>query len=251
MILLRALLAAIGFLTRIPVPSSRLTPRLLGLSVGFFPAVGMLLGGVLALLSWALSAHLASAPPLLSAVAVVSVHTLLTVGLHLDGLADVADGLGGGRGSSERVLDIMRDSRIGSFGAVALILVLMTKVIAMRSALSHAQSVALLVAFPAVARFGCVLLIIMFPYARQEGLGRDFHVHSSWRQLLIAAATTAVPLTLSPGDALVAAAAAIACAMLVGVSLYRRLRGLTGDVYGAAIEVAEVAFLVVVVAVRA
>ena len=92
----------------------------------------------------------------------------MTGGLHLDGVADVFDGLGGGHGDRERILRIMRDSRIGAHGATALVLVLAVKVAALAELLGRGALWPLVVA-PAVARFAVVPLIVLLPYARRGG----------------------------------------------------------------------------------
>ena len=241
--LLRALQCAMGFLTRIPVATMMPPPRVVGLSVTFFPMVGLLLGAILALVHWLLRDCLHAPPHVLWAVLLVTLHVLLTGGLHLDGLADVSDGLGGGGRDRERTMTIMRDSRIGSFGTISLVLLLLTKVFATLEILRSPHSILILLIFPVVARFAAVLLIVLFPYARPDGLGRDFHDHSGWLELLMAAALTTAAVLISGIPAMIAAPVAIACALLVGLWLWRRLGGLTGDVYGAAIELSELAFL--------
>ena len=247
--LLRALLAALSFLTRLPVGRSLvLAPEELGRALYFFPLVGAALGAALWLVERALRGHLSAE---LLAIALTAVLAALTGGLHLDGVADVCDGLAGGRGDRERALAIMHDSRIGALGALALVLLLFAKVIALRDALELAprHSAQLLIAFPAIARAAVVPLIALIPYARAEGLGAAFHAHAGMRHVLLAmlavlaVAAIAFASSIAP-RMLVAIGAALALATAFGLCLRRRLGGLTGDAYGAAIELAELAFLV-------
>jgi adenosylcobinamide-GDP ribazoletransferase len=236
---MRALLAAVAFLTRLPVPARAVEPHELGRALGFFPLVGGLLGALLGAALFGLSRVLA---PELCALLAVALWALLTGGLHLDGLADLFDALGGGRGDRERMLEIMRDSRIGAHGAVALVLVLCGKVLAVAE-LPGRTAVATLLVAPAVARFGAVLLLALFPYARGEGLGRAFRDHGKARDLAAAALLMLGSAAILGRRALVPGLAALLVALALGGLMRRKLGGLTGDVYGAAIELSELAFL--------
>ena len=234
--MLRPLAIAFGFLTRIPVPTGEVSARDLGRAVAWFPAVGAALGGALAGLHLLLAGRIA---PALVAIAAVALLAGLTGGLHLDGFADVFDALGGGRGSRERMLAIMRDSRIGAHGAAALALLLAAKLVAVAGAPTWA-----LFGAPIAARWAVVPLIVGFPYARPEGLGQPFHGSAGPAQLVVATALTALALVGFGAPALTSAAVALASALALACWLHRRLGGLTGDVYGAAIELAELSFLV-------
>ncbi|HMI92808.1 MAG TPA: adenosylcobinamide-GDP ribazoletransferase, partial [Polyangiales bacterium] len=131
--LLRALLAAIGFLTRLPVGRKwEIGAEDLGRALYFFPWAGALLGALLLVLERVLHGHLSLE---LIALALTAALAALTGGLHLDGVADICDGLAGGRGNRARTLEIMRDSRIGALGALALALLLIGKVLAVRDVL--------------------------------------------------------------------------------------------------------------------
>jgi adenosylcobinamide-GDP ribazoletransferase len=242
MTVLRAFLCAVSFLTRIPAPGrDSLTPRVAGLSVAFFPVVGLLLGAVLA---GAGALLLDRFPPHLAwALALVSLHVFFTGALHLDGLSDVADGLGGSSGNRERALEIMRDVRVGAFGVVALILVLIGKVVLMNEVLRRGDAVTLLLVCPVAARLAAVPLIVFFPCARPEGLARTFHEESGWPAALVAAVFAAGAIAWAGESAYLPSAAAVAVALAVGSWIAVRLGGLTGDAYGAAIELAEVGFL--------
>lgn len=236
---LRPLGVAFGLLTRLPLTCGTASDDDLGRAPMFFPVVGFGLGIILAILVVIVGRRL---PAALVAVILVACLAALTGGLHLDGLADVFDGLGGAHGDRERALAIMRDSRIGAHGAVALMLALLAKAVTL-SALVERQTVWPIVLFPAVARWTAVFLVGFFPYVRAEGLGKAFHVGASlreagWATVFIAALgvwhgrASVIPMTV-----------ALAAALAFGVWMQRRLGGLTGDVYGAAIELAEVAFL--------
>ena len=231
-------LVAFRYLTVLPLPRSR-TPGDLGRAAAWFPVVGLVLGACLAIASLATDRI---APPVVGAMLLVALWAALTGGLHLDGIADVFDALGGGRGQRDRMLAILRDSRIGAHGALALILAVAGKLVATADLLAR-DVLWPLYAAPIAARWAVVPLVVAFPYARPEGLGRSFHDHARAPQLAIATALTAVlllhigPLAIAPF-----ACAAIA-ALALALHLHRRLGGLTGDVYGAAIECSELVFL--------
>jgi adenosylcobinamide-GDP ribazoletransferase len=239
---LRALLAAVGFLTRVPVGDKlALGPEDLGRALYFFPWAGALLGALLWLVELALRGRFS---PELIALALTAVLAALTGGLHLDGVADVCDGLAGSRGDRARALEIMRDSRIGALGALALVLVLLAKLLAVRDLLLLGPRVVVLLALaPVVARACVVPLIVLLPYARSAGLGSPFHAHGRLAHGLVAVGTGAALAGVAGGRALPAALVALLVAAALGLWLWRRLGGLTGDAYGAAIELSELAFL--------
>lgn len=239
--LLRQLAAAFRFLTRIPFPGPPADGTDMGRALAFFPLAGLALGGIAAGAGWLLAPRFA--PGVLAAL-LVALLAWLTGGLHLDGLADVADGLGGGRGDRARTLAIMRDSRIGSFGAAALGLLLLVKVAAVGELLARGAAPWALLCAPTLARFLAVPLVVLVPYARPEGLGRAFHDGGGARELGIALALTALALAWFGVHVIVPSVAAVAAAASLALVVRRRVGGLTGDVYGAAIELAEVAFLV-------
>jgi adenosylcobinamide-GDP ribazoletransferase len=236
---MRALLVALAFLTRLPVRVGDVSERELGRSAAWFPLVGALIGALLAVCQLGVGLVLSSQP---TALIVIALWALVTGGLHLDGLADLFDGLGGGRGQRERILEIMRDSRIGAHGAAALTLVLLGKVLAI-AALPAARCAPTLLVAPVVARFAAVLLLAIFPYAREEGLGRAFREHGGKLPLAIAAALAIACGALGGLAAIVPAALALLLALVLGALVNRKLSGLTGDVYGAAIELCELAYL--------
>ncbi len=231
---------AIGFLTRIPVGNLLASDEEFARSLAFFPIVGALLGIALAAVASILESQLS---PGIVAGLLLAFSALLTGGLHLDGLADVFDGLGGGRGDAERMLNIMRDSRIGSHGAVALIVCLLVKFAAL-SELIAAKEFLLLGMAPMAARALIVPTILVVPYVRQEGLGSSFQRCASHRDLLPAALCLLCAIVLGGFAAAIAVASAALMYLAVSALLVSKLRGLTGDGYGTLIELGELAFLV-------
>ncbi len=242
----RPLAVAVAFLTRLPITVREIRDADFGRALSWFPAVGLLLGGTLAAVAQLGAGHISVE---LLALAVVAVLAALTGGLHLDGVADVFDGIAGGRGDRDRTLAIMRDSRIGAFGAIALVIALLAKVFAVVSVLRTEASWAVWT-FPVAARWAVCPLVVCFPYARKEGLGKPFSGHARLIHLVLGTALTSGVLAFAGVQTVVPAIAALAAAFGLALWIQRRLGGLTGDVYGAAIEVAEIAFLIAAGSVR-
>lgn len=238
--LANAIVAAFAFLTRLPVTRAPVRDVDLGRSVAVFPLVGIVLGLVLTGLAFGLAGVL---PSLLVAIFLVALLAALTGGLHLDGFADVFDAVGGGRGDRTRMLAILRDSRIGAHGAAALTLLLMAKTVAVAQLIERGDLLSLLV-FPAIGRWTVAPLIVFLPYAREEGVGRAFSGQAGPRQAAIAAAIAVVLIGLIGARLIVPALAATFVVGLFGLWMRRHLGGLTGDVYGAAIEIGELVVLV-------
>jgi len=238
MSIVRPLTIAFAFLTRLPVRNGEATDTDIGRTLAFFPVVGWALGVTLSAAAWSAG----SLPPPLTAVALIALLAAATGGLHLDGLADVFDALGGGHGDRERMLTIMRDSRIGAHGALALFLVILAKALSVGVILQRGVSWPI-VLFPVVGRWAVVPLIVGFPYVREVGVGRTFSERGTTTELMWATMFMVALLLWAGGDAVAPTVLALAAALGFGVWMRRRLGGLTGDVYGAAIELAEVVFL--------
>ena len=238
---IRSFAVALTFLTRTPINLREVRDADFGQSLAWFPTVGLLQG---AMLAW--GEHLARghASQEIIALGLVALMLGLTGGLHIDGVADVFDGLSGSRGNRERMLEIMRDSRIGAHGAAAIVIVLVAKVFAIVALQRAAMSWALFV-FPVAARWAVCVLLVGFPYARKEGLGKAFNGHARVSHLVVATCTTAAIVAVVGMRAVVPTLAALAVALGLAFWIVRRLGGLTGDVYGAAIELAELTFLIV------
>lgn len=224
---MRGFFTALGFLTILPAPKS----EDFGKSVAWFPVIGLLLGGIL---YFAATGFDLIFSPVMSAIFIVALHALLTGALHLDGWSDVFDGFGGGRGNRDRVLEIMRDSRIGAFGATALLFLVLIKI----ATVLEADKSALLI-FPIVGRAAAALAIVGFPYARPDGLGKAFRSD----RLQAFAATCFSLIVLAWAGYIVLGLTVLALAILGAIMISRKLGGLTGDVYGGIIEGAETLFL--------
>ena len=163
---MKALLVATVFLTRLPLPVAAEAADV-GRAARWFPLVGAGLGVVAALAATGM-ARIPSLPPVLGALLLVGAGAWATGAIHLDGLADTADGFGGGR-TRDDILRIMRDPVIGSFGAITLLLVMGLKVGALTTLLERQTAVPVLVAAPTLSRWTIVALSAWLPYARPEG----------------------------------------------------------------------------------
>lgn len=218
----------------------------LHLGSAYFPFVGFLLATLLYLIQLIFGFLL---PHLVLAAVLVVALVLLTGGLHLDGLMDTCDGLFGGR-TRERRLEIMRDSRVGSFGVLGGVCILLLKFALFASIESHMLSLALFVVLP-VSRWAMVLALRIFPSARAGGLGATFRQTVTLPRLIIAG-TTAFLLALIVGHegGVLMWCMATCVAFLLGALATRLIGGLTGDTYGAIAECSEVGVLLVLVCIR-
>lgn len=242
--MLRELRLALAFLTRLPVgdPGAVDAPQL-GRCMAWFPLAGLLVGALLLAADRVLAVLL---PPLPGNVLLLALWVLLSGALHLDGLADLCDGVGGGR-DREGMLLIMKDSRIGVFGAVALVLLLLGKWAALTGVPGPLRLPALLFA-PLAGRWAPVLLTVTGPYLRgPEGTGSAFAAHAGRRELILASLALAAAAGVLGGAAGLFLAAMVAAAtLLYGAWVRRRLGGVTGDVLGAAVELVELLVLLAV-----
>ena len=236
---LRSLRSAMAFLTIVPVADAQGAP---GERLGraYFPAIGAFLGlaaGLVYVLMTAVTT------PLLAAVAATSVLAMLSGALHLDGLADAADGLLGGGDVALR-LEVMRDPRLGSFGTTTIVLVLVGDVAAITS-LPATRAIAALVIAGALSRLAMLAVIAFVPYLRQSGLGEAVQGAGHRRfDLVLGCAVTALVCVLDWRRALLAIPLVALTTVTVGVLARRRIGGATGDVYGATAELGQLAVLV-------
>ncbi|HKB92790.1 MAG TPA: adenosylcobinamide-GDP ribazoletransferase [Gaiellaceae bacterium] len=238
---LRALAAAVCFLTRLPLGRWISVDGEDVMRAGaIFPLVGAGIGAAVGGAAFAL-AHLLSA--WLAAVLALAVGVVLTGALHIDALADSADALGAR--SRERALEIMRDHAIGSYGAVAIALDLLLKVGALSALIAHGDVVRVAVSAGALSRAAAVLSAALLPYARADvGLGTPLTQAGSGRALLAFAVGAALAVGLAGWHGAILAATALALTLLGTAACRRRLGGVTGDTLGAALELIETAVLV-------
>lgn len=235
-----AFLAALGFLTRIPVPgNNNIDSHTLSRSIIFFPVVGGIIGAVSAGLFFISEPYL---PRTVISVLIVALPIFITGGIHFDGLLDTCDGLFSGR-SRERSLEIMRDSRVGSMGVIAGILNVMLRY-SLLLELPGAILPVLLITQAITGRWVMALALHFFPYARKDGLGQGFTAEKSIFHIVrssLLAILTILLITRAAG--ILIALMAVALSLLIAVWVVGKIGGLTGDVYGALNEVAENLFL--------
>lgn len=232
----RLFLIAMQFLTRLPAPRNlAATEDQLGKSSRFFPLVGVLVGGAAALVFWSTRKFLPHSAAALCAVAFAS---FLTNGFHEDGLADSFDGFGGGW-TRERTLEIMRDSRLGSYGVLSLVFLILGK-FSFLSALPPNQVWRSMIVAHVASRWTVLPLCIWLPYARREGQGGLVAQRIGKIELLIGTATLlAVSGLLSWPRALASLAGVALVVFLTGRYYRSRLGGVTGDCLGASNQIAE------------
>lgn len=237
---------AIVFLTRIPAPYPSGPEKPLAHSLWLGAIVGILVGalggGVYALF------HGLALPPAVAATAAVAATVWLTGALHEDGLADCADGFGGDF-TRARKIEIMRDSRVGTYGAAALILSLTVRIAALASLAEPLAVFAAMIAAHALSRSQTLGLLTLFRPAGHAGLGAEAGGPSGGRAVMaLLLGVAAAVLSVGVGAGLLAAVLGWLAAIAVLLLALRQLGGYTGDVLGTAQQAAEITALLVVVA---
>lgn len=234
---MRAFLAAVQFLTVCPFPNGWCADvKALGRSTPWFPVVGLLIGCMAAGLDYALGQVF---PELLRSVLLAIFLLGVSGGLHIDGLADTADGFLSSR-PKERVLEIMKDSRTGSMGAAAIVCVISLKIAVVYSLPETARWWTLIM-MPLAGRSALVTNLSVLPYAREEGgLGSVFHKNRSVLHVFWALAVLSlVGWFAGVWAGLFAGVLSFAMGLLFASYVYRKIGGLTGDTLGAACEIVE------------
>nr|WP_297496496.1 adenosylcobinamide-GDP ribazoletransferase [Ferrovum sp.] len=240
---LRTFGLALQFLTRLPLPAcSPPTPQEQGQSLLFYPAVGAIIGALLAGMC-ALTSFLGVSSNLSGALILV-LWVGLTGALHLDGLADSVDAFGGGRGDRERILDLMKDPRCGTFAVVSVVLVLLVKGMALIT-LDARIAPGFLLLPPLLGRTALCLLFLTTPYVRPGGMGEALAQHMPrtpvWGVCIMTLASILIGFG-RPG---------LGAILVAGVTGYwwhqklmERIQGTTGDTAGALVELVESATVV-------
>ena len=236
--------AAAALLTRVPVSTAAPDERAMARSVPWIPVVGALVGLAVA---GVYAAALTVMPALLAAAIGVGAGVAATGALHEDGLADVADGFGGGR-TREEVLRIMKDPAHGTFGVLAIAFSILLRVGAV-SALGGWSALAVIPTAHALSRAASLVVSASTPAAAHSGLGASFSPITTRDRVVVSCATGLAVSALALGVwAFPAAAIAGAGAALVAVVALRRIGGSTGDVLGAAQQMAEILVLLMAAA---
>jgi adenosylcobinamide-GDP ribazoletransferase len=237
---IRPFFSALRFLTPAPVPGAWAGgERELARSPYCFPIVGLLIGGVAAAVCFGLDRIL---PPLAGSALVVCVLIAASRGLHMDGLADTADGLFSSR-PREQILAIMRDSHTGAMGVIAVVCIIVVKTALFASIAAPDARWRIALFMPLAGRCALVVTMAVFTYARSEGgLGTIFAPAGVRRGLLLVWAPVlllAAGWLLAGVEGLVVAAASLGAGLGVGLYCRRRIGGYTGDTLGATNEIVE------------
>lgn len=236
---MKSFLIALQFLSRIQLVKQTVwTNEDFGRAVLFFPLVGWLIGILLALLYTGCSIIVGE--PYRS-LFVVAAWFFITGGLHADGFMDTADGIFSGR-SRERMLEILKDSCVGSNGIIAFFFLASLKV-AFLANCSPDMALAALAGIPAAARFGTLISIFQFPYARKQGLGKAFRQYAPSYTMKGAFVLALLPVIYSGFLYVFLLGAAMLFSLAANRYLTRILGGVTGDTYGAVLEGSEMALL--------
>jgi len=230
---------ALRFFTRLPVPGwVGHSAEALDRATRYFPLVGLLVGALagsaflLAALVW---------PPSLAVIVAMVTSLWVTGGFHEDGWTDTVDGFGGGW-QKEQILTIMKDSRIGSFGAIALTMILLFKFFALLE-FETLEVPLVLLAGHAISRFAAATLLRGLAYVRDEGKAKPLATRITAGELAFAGSTALLPLFfLDPWPALLGVLLVIVVTVWLARLFQRRIGGYTGDCLGATQQLAEVAF---------
>lgn len=252
--MVNSFLIGLQFLTRIfVVKQSVWTEQSFGESVKFFPLIGAVIGSICAIVVGVLNFLTAGNLPLLTGTIGFTSLILLTGGIHCDGLMDSADGLFSGR-EREKILDIMKDSRAGSFGVVSMILVAASDIAALTelAKFSTAQLCAAIFAAPIIGRLMMVATIGLFPYARPTGMGKAFAKFTTRRTIIFAAVEAATLIALLAFvdvkffvTAIVSTFGAALVTWRFATFATEKIGGVTGDIYGAVTTLSETAVLMI------
>lgn len=245
-------ICAVQFLTRLPTPQLRdFQPEWIQHSARYYPLVGLIIGGITGGVLW-LGAQIWS--PWIAAVLAVAASLALTGCFHEDGLADTADGIGGGQ-TRDRRLEIMKDSRLGTYGASVLCLNLILRVLCVGTIahISPLLGVLCLLASNGLGRAVAVLAMAIMPYGGNPGMAKEGKPdRTSAHNVLIALLIGALPLiAFSPVIAVVASGAGLLVALVPAYLAWKLLGGRTGDVLGAIEQAFEIGFLLAMAALLA
>lgn len=234
------------FMTRLPVGfEPKFDSDNLGKSMKFFPIVGMVMGIILFGFFWGLSHIIYS--PMVMAVILVIIEVVLTGGLHLDGLADTFDGIFSYR-SKQKMLEIMKDSRLGTNGGLVLILYFILKVALLYelNLIIGIPAGVVLLLTPAFARLNSVVNCASAPYARATGMGKTFVDNTNGTGVIIATILTLIygavvcNLFLIPYAILVIVPILMVLGYVFAKLMTRKIGGITGDTLGAVVELSEI-----------
>jgi len=237
-------LTALQFLTSIPVTIRReISPRHIGRSLIFFPVIGLIIGLILAGLSWLVGLIL---PQAIVSALLLAFLALITGALHLDGFIDTFDGIAGHKSVEER-WRVMHDSRAGGIGIAAVALLLLIEYVSLNS-IPISSLLVTLVLMTVISRWAMVYAIFVYPYARPSGLGKAFKERAGWLSFTIATIITlAIVLVLAQLSGFIIILCVWVIISVAAAYFKHKFSGLTGDTYGAINEVAEVSVIILAI----
>lgn len=230
---------ALQFLTRLPLNLCiTISDQRIGQSVLFYPLIGLLIGAILVMVNNLLPEQSLA----LNAAITLTIWVLLTGGLHLDGLADCSDAWAGGLADKERSLAIMKDPAAGPIAVIILVLLLLLKWTALQSLLQQQEQLIALLLAPFLGRLSILILMLSTPYIRNNGLGSAMQQHLP-RQAAKFIVFFSLAIIIWLTNIYIVLAALTLIALIRRLAL-QRLQGVTGDVYGASVEIVETMVLI-------
>lgn len=260
-IILKEIALLIKFMTRLPMPKVKFDSKLLGKSMMFFPVVGIIIG----LINWIVGTgvykleyerithgYLGGTLGLVTAFVLVALEVILTGGLHLDGLADTFDGIFSYR-SKQKMLEIMKDSRVGTNGVLILIFYILGKVIFLMETAKYlgVEQGRLMLMVPVIARIGGVINCATEPYARATGMGKTFVENTDKKGMIVSLVIATLFVVVVSILNKISLLTTIGTIMIVALSSYlfgklmtRKIGGITGDTLGALLELSSLLALV-------
>ena len=246
--IMKNFITGLQFLTRITIAKqSEWSPEGFVRSVNYFPLIGAIIGIILVGINYLFSDYLPLMgiylPPHVLTTLLIIANIVLAGGLHCDGFMDTMDGIYSGR-SKEKMLEIMKDSRVGANGVMAFVLLVFLKWSLIMDISPLLLPNALLI-MPVLGRFAMVIGITIFPYARPEGIGKAFAQYTGKRTLFIALLFTLLFIVPLGKQAVVSLAVICTFTLLFATYVKKIIGGLTGDIYGAICELAELLVLLV------
>lgn len=248
MVQLKRILLMVQFFTSLPLKISlEVKEEDFGKGLAFAPLVGLLIGGILAAAYYVFLQVFAGNAAI---VLTVITYIILTGGLHLDGLGDTFDGLFSNR-SRERILEIMRDSRVGTNAVLAITSILLLNVAALTS-IKPDSILKVLLLMPVAGRMGSLAGAAVSRYARSgEGLGKSFIGYCGLRECAVGSVIHVAVFTLAGGMSGAVVAAAVLIFPVLAVKFFsRKISGATGDILGAVCELNQTAFLLIVLVIQ-
>ncbi len=239
--IIKPLLVALQFLTRIPVEFVKKPTDLeVAQSVLFYPVVGLFIGIILTVIN----ANLYEVSDFLRASIVVIAWVVITGALHIDGLADSVDAWVGGLGDKEKTLAIMKDPNCGPMGVVSIVLLILVKFSVVASI--PPENYLLLIFVPVLARAVILLLFLSTPYAREEGIASEYFVlFLKKANIIVLIIVALLSLAIFQIQAMIVVSIVILLFAYLRWQMTKRIGGFTGDTAGALIEITEVVVLIV------